>query len=95
MTALEAKSVSDAVNNNDPIDPDLIDERFETGNLIIDELDHVIIWAARKGEYTAYLDVSKYLDAIVTMAINALESQGYVVDTTRLRSYNELIVGWA
>lgn len=94
MTAAEAKSVSDAVNNNDPIDPLLIDERYETGNLILDELDHAAIWAAREGKYTAYLAIQKYPNNVVDMAIEELVDLGYEVDTTRLRSYDELHFSW-
>lgn len=94
MTAAEAKSVSDAVNNNTPIDPLLIDERYETGNLILDELDHAAIWAARAGLYNAYLDVSKYPKSVRTMAVDELGTLGYNVDITRLRSENEIHFSW-
>lgn len=94
ITAAEAKVMADAVNNGGSIDPLLIDERNETGNLVIDELDHAATWAARSGLYNAYLDISKFPAAAVNNAITVLQGVGYVVDTTRLQSYKEILFSW-
>jgi len=94
ITAVQAKSVSDAVNNDDPVDPALINESNPTGNLIIDELNHSAVWAAKSGEYSAYLAISKYNDDIVNMALDNLVTLGYDVDTTRLGGYKEIAFSW-
>lgn len=94
MTAAEAKSISDAVHNNSPIDPLLIDERYESGNLIMDELDHAATWAARSGDYNAYLSITKFSNAVVKDAVDNLVALGYTVDESRVRSYGEILFSW-
>jgi biotin operon repressor len=44
--------------------------------------------------YEAYLSISKFPDTAVDNAIEMLEDAGYVVDTTRLQSYKELLFSW-
>lgn len=94
ITAANAKIVSDAVNNGDPIDPNLIYEANGTGNLIIDELNHAVVWAAKEGKYATYLAVSKFSDAAVQNAVTTSESLGYTVDSTRLKYYKEIVLSW-
>lgn len=95
ITAAQATSMANAVNGGGYIDPLLIDERNETGNLVIDELDHAATWAARSGLYNAYLDISKFPMAAVNNAISILQSVGYVVDKSRLESYKEILFSWS
>lgn len=94
ITATQAKSVSDDVNNGDPVDTNLINESNGTGNLLVDEMNHSVVWAAKQGEYTAYLAISKFSDNVIATAITTISGLGYVVSTTRLHGYKELVVSW-
>lgn len=94
LTAVEMKSISNAVVNNTSINPTLISETSPSGNIIIDELQHAGTWAARAGNYAAYLAISKFPLNLVDNAVDVLVGLGYTVDETRLRFYNEIMFSW-
>jgi hypothetical protein len=93
LSAAQAKTISDDQAAGITPDPILLTEQT-TGRRIMDELNHAILWKAMTGGYQAYITISIYSDEVINQAIDDLITLGYVVDTSRMASYKELVTSW-
>ena len=98
LTKIQAKLIADNSNSFLPSDSSLLNET-RTGNVLMDETNHVILWAAGRGRYTAPVSVNPvsgvYTQVQVINFISTLTGLGYSVDDSRLNEHKELIVSWS
>lgn len=94
LSKVQAKSIADAQLSGAIIDGSLLDEG-PTGRQIMDDANHAILWAAKKGYYTTPLSVGLFTDDVIDRAVSDLTTLGYTVDQTRRPGYKELMLSWA
>lgn len=93
LTAVQAKVISDSQTGGGMIDASLLDEK-RTGNRILDEANHNVLWAAMTGLYNATLNINNFSNDVIENALTTFGSLGYTVDSTRRRSYKEIVLSW-
>ena len=98
ITKVQAKLIADNANNFLPTDASLLNET-RTGNVLLDEANHLVIWNAGRGMYTGYLPLSiaagVYTQTIVINFISALNSLGYTVTDKQGPNADEIKIEWS
>ena len=98
ITKVQAKLIADNINQFLPTDPSLLNET-RTGNVLLDEANHSVVWAAGRGKYTAPVSANSvqgvYTQVQVINFITALTALGYGVDESRLNSDKVVILSWS
>lgn len=94
ITKAQAKSIADAQHTGATVNSALLDEEA-IGRQILDDANHAVLWAAKRGYYTTPVNIGLFTDLVIDQAITDILALGYTVDQTRRPGYKELFLGWS
>jgi len=93
LSATQAKTISDAITGGGTPDPMLLTES-NTGNRMLDDANHDVLWAAKKGETTCVVNINIFPENVINSNLTTIQGLGYIVDEDRRRQYKEVRLSW-